>query len=112
MDYTKLLDVLHQLLPADLWQKGLAVIGALSLLSQAVPKLLAWGTPAAGRAADWVAKAGLNSPLRPLILWQAPNIMEFLDALAAALTQILNTFKTELEADLKAAEPTPSDPKA
>lgn len=104
MDKAALLNLLHQAMPADLWQKGLAVVGALSLAKQAVPRFLAWGVPAAGRAADWLAKAALNSPLRPLILWQAPALIAFLDSLTAALTQILDTFKDELEKDLKAAE--------
>lgn len=103
MDQATLISLIHQLLPPGACQKGLAVIGALALVKQAVPRLLSWGVPAAGKAADWVARTGLNSPLRPLILWQAPAIVSFMDDLASALTKLIDTFKGELEADIAAA---------
>lgn len=97
------LTLAHQFLPAQLWNKVVVFLGYFGLLTQAVPALVTWGGPAATRAADWLAKVALNSPFRPLIIWLAPRIITFLDALTAALTQLLNTFKNELEADLKAA---------
>lgn len=108
MDINAILTVARQFAPSDLAQKGLAAIGALSLLGQVLPKLVGWGVPAAIRSADWLAKAALNSPARPLILWKANDIAGFLDNLSSALTMIMNTFKNQLEADIKAsATPTP-----
>lgn len=99
-----LMSILHIILPAATFQKILAVIGAASLLTTIVPRLLSWGVPASVRGADWLANLVLNSPLRALALWQAPAICSFLDNLTAALIQIISTFKGELEADLAKAQ--------
>ncbi len=103
MDIHMLIVLAHQFLPADVVQKGLAVIGALSLAGQIAQRLLAWGIPAAIRAADAVARFCLATPFRPLILWQAPAIVKFLDQFGDALEQVANTFKTRLEGDIKEA---------
>lgn len=104
MDLNALLNLAKSVLSPQVWQEGLAAFGALALLNTAVPKLLTWGVPAMARAADWLSRTALNSPLRPLILWQAPKIVLFLDALVAALTQLLDTFRDQLEKDLAAAQ--------
>lgn len=106
MDIASLLNLAHQILPADVCQKALAALGVVSLFKDIVPKMLAWGTPMATKAADWTAKALLNSRARPLVLWLAPNIIKFLDQLVPAITQLLNVFKNEFEADLNAATQT------
>lgn len=90
-------------LPPDLWNKAVVALGYLSLFGQIVPALLNWGVPAATRAADWLARVALASPLRPLIIYFAPSIIAFLDSFTAALEKIAETFKSRLEADLKAA---------
>lgn len=110
MDMTALLNLIHQFLPPNLVPKALEAVGALTVLTQIVPRLLAWGVPAATRAADTVAQAILASPLRPLILWKAPQLVAFLDAFTAALEQIADTFKNRLEADIKAAADAPAAP--
>ena len=103
MDLTQLTALAHQYLPADLWNKAVLAFGYLSLVTQAVPALLAWGVPAVTNAADWLVKGALGSPARPLVIYLAPRIAAALDALAAALTQLMNTFNKEIETDLKAA---------
>lgn len=103
MNAQQLMDLAHQFLPADLWNKLVLATGYLTLVTQAVPLLLSWGTPAATKAADAVAKALLNSPLRPVVIYAMPRIVAFLDAFAAAIVHLVNTFKGELEADLTAA---------
>ena len=103
MDLNAIVALAHQYLPAELWQKGLAVVGAFSLVSQALPKFLAWAIPASTRAADWVANLLLSSPRRPLIIWKAAAIIAFLDALSKALDDVIDTFRTELEADIQKA---------
>lgn len=105
MDYAQIVNLLQQYLPANLAHKSLEVLGALALVKELVPRLSAWGVPASGRAADATAKFLLNSPLRGLVIWQAPNLIAFLDSLTGALTQILDTFRDELKKDLQAAEP-------
>jgi len=99
------LSLVHQILPADLWNKGIVVLGYLSLITQLIPMLLAWGIPAATKAADWLVALALRSPARPLILWRAPAIVAFLKSLKGALDQILDTFDNRVEADLEKAEP-------
>jgi hypothetical protein len=108
MDAHSLTQLLAQVLPPTLVHRGLEVVGALTLLSQIVPRLLAWGIPAATRGADWVARTLLDSPLRPLILWKAKDIAAFLDELTDALEQIANTFKSRLEKDLEDAAQQPA----
>ncbi len=103
MDIAQSLSVLRSLLPADAWNKMVLVVGYAGLITQVVPKLLLWGTPAAVGAADWVARVLLASPLRPLVMLLVPRIGVFLDSLVAALTSLMNTFKDELEKDLTAA---------
>ena len=106
------LTLAHQLLPADLWNKAVMAAGYLAIVGQVVPWLLTRGVVLAAQAADWLAKDALNSPLRPLILWQAPAIVKFLDALTTALEKVLDTFKSRLEADIEAAETAPAPPPA
>lgn len=111
MDMNALLAVLHQLVPAQAWDAALKGLGWLMLITQVAPRLLAWGVPAATRGADWLANLALNSPLRPLFLWQAPAIVKFLDDTTSALEQVMNTFKSRLEVDLAAAaQAKPADP--
>lgn len=110
MDINALLALAKTLIPADAWNQFVRAAGYVALIGQVVPWLLARGVPAAARAADWVAKAALASPLRPLILWQAPAIIKFLDAFIAALEKIADTFRSRLEADLEAAEVPPAAP--
>ena len=95
-----LLDLAHQYLPADLWNKGVLALGYIGLFGQLVPLLLSWGVPAAGRAADAIARFLLATPLRPLILYFLPYIVKFLDSLTAALDLIAYTFKRKLEEDI------------
>lgn len=97
------LDLARHFLPPDLWNKAVLALGYLALFGQIVPLLLSWGVPAAGRAADAVARFFLATPLRPLIVYFLPYIVKFLDALVAALEQIAETFKAKLEEDLQAA---------
>lgn len=109
MDTSSLLNLAHLILPAGLFQKGLAVLGVVSLCRDIIPRLLAFGTPAATKGADWIAKVLLNSRARPLVLWMTPHIIDFLDQLVPAINQILNTFKDELAKDLNAAaQPAPA----
>lgn len=108
MDYAQIVNLLQQYLPAKYAHTGLEVVGGLALIKEFVPRLTAWGGPAAGKAADSTAKFLLNSPFRGIILWQAPALISFLDSLTAALVLILNTFREELEKDLTAAIPTPT----
>lgn len=108
MDYTQILNLLQQLLPSKYLHVGLEAVGAIALVKQVVPNLLSWGVPAAGRAADWTAKTLLNSPFRPVVLYLTPNLVSFLDSIVSALTQILDTFRDELEKDLQAAQPAPA----
>ena len=103
MNYQQMLDLAHQYLPANLWNKAVMAFGYLSLIAQAVPALLAWGVPAVTNAADFLVKGVLASPARPLVIYLAPRIAAALDALAAALTQLMNTFNKEVETDLQAA---------
>lgn len=103
MDMNAMISLAHQVLPVNLWDKAVTVAGYATIFGQIVPMLLTWGIPAAIRAADWVARVGLASPLRPLILWKAAAIIAFLDKFTAALEQIADTFKSRLEADIKAA---------
>ena len=104
------LPLLQKFVSPDLWQKGLAVFGALSLIGQLIPKLVGWGVPAAIKTADWVARVALGSPLKPLILWQAPAIVKFLQDLRSALEQIVDTFESRLEKDISDAAAQPPSP--
>ncbi len=108
MDWNTSIALTHQLLPAGLWDKAIKGAGYLSILTQAVPALLAWGVPAATRGADWLANLILNSPLRSLALWQAPTIVKGLDSATAAFTTLADTFRDRLEADLAKAQATPA----
>lgn len=103
MDITTILNAAREILPANVFQKGLQFMGILALCKDAVPKLLTWGTPAMANAADWLAKVVLNSPARSLILYFAPNIIAFLDSLSSAIDQLVNTFTAELTKDIQAA---------
>jgi hypothetical protein len=109
-DLNTLLGAAKLLLPPDLWNKVVLAIGYVGLFGQIVPLLLSWGVPAAGRAADAVARFFLATPLRPLILYFAPAIVKFLDSLTGALEKIADTFKSRLEADLQAAAATTPPP--
>lgn len=103
-DWHSLLPLLHQALPPGTWDMAVKGAGYLAILSQVGPRLLAWGIPAATKAADLAARAVLASPLKPLILWQAPAIIKGLDETVDAVNKINTTFKDRLEADLKAAQ--------
>jgi hypothetical protein len=102
------LDLAHQYLPPDLWNKCVLAVGYAGILGQIVPLLLSWGVPAAGNAADAVARFFLATPFRPLILYFAPAIVKFLDSLTAAFEKIADTFKARLEQDLAQAAATAS----
>ena len=101
---------LQPYLTADYGHKALELVGAGTVFWQSVPRLLAWGVPAAASAADYVARLGLNSPLKPLILWKAPQIIAFLKSLTCALNKITDTFSSRLEADLAKASAASSTP--
>lgn len=107
-----LIALAHQYLTAQLLHRGLEATGALAILGTIVPKILAWGVPAAVIAADRLASLLLASPARPILLWKAQAICDFLDDLTGALEKIADTFKTRLEADLKAAAAPPETPPA
>lgn len=103
MDLNQALALAHQFLPADLWNKFVLAAGYFALIGQVVPWLLSRGVVLAAKAADWVANLILASPFRPLILWQAPAIVKFLDALTSALEKVADTFKDRLEANIQEA---------
>ena len=107
MNTQQLIALAHSLLPSSLWGQILALGGYLSLLTQLLPAFVAWGIPAATRAADWVTRLALGSPLRPLILWKASAIVAFLNDFKTAIDQIISTFTSEVAKDLALAN-TPS----
>jgi hypothetical protein len=104
------LTALHLMLPADAWGMVVKGLGYLTLLTQLPQLILNYGLPLATKAADWMANVALNSPARPLILWQAPRIVKGIDQTAEALDKLAATFKDRLEADLAAAQTPPTAP--
>lgn len=111
MDIQHAFELAKAAIPAAIIHRGLEAVGGLALISKAVPTLLEKGVPAAASAADWVARAALSSPLKPVILWQAPALVTFLNSLTDALTKIADTFRDRLEADIKAAAVPPAEKK-
>lgn len=93
----------------NLLHKGLEMIGVLTLVSQIVPKLLAWGIPASLRGADYVSGLLLNSPMKPLIIWKADAIVNFLNDFSHAVEQITETFSNRLEENIKTAAAATAD---
>lgn len=106
--------VAQQLLPPAYLHKAAEVVGWLAMLGYAGPKLLAWGVPAAMRAADAVAQVVTKYVPAPILAYVLPWVVKFLDDVVGAMTQILTTFKNRLEADLQkaaqAAAPAPAVP--
>lgn len=98
-----LIALIHQYVPMSLVHQALEATGVLAILAGLLPKFVAWGAPAATRAADSLAGLALASPLAPLILHFAPAIIKFLRDLLAALEQIAQTFEAELEKKIAAA---------
>lgn len=90
--------------PDGIIHKLLEVVGVTAILASLTPKLLAWGVPAAQRAADFLVKRLLASPARPLILWKADAIINLVRTLLDAVEKIAEAFEAELEHDLLEAK--------
>ena len=100
MNWSQAVALAQQYLPAGAQHKALEAFGGLALAYRAVLD----GGPGVTRAADWLTGKLLNSPLRPLVLYFAPGIANFLDKFTAALVNLATTFKNEIEKDLTAAK--------
>lgn len=103
MDIKSIVALGNKFLPSNVVKGSLAIVGTVTLVKQFAARLLSRGLSSSTNAADFVSKKLLASPLRPLILWQAPAFVSSLDAITAALVQIATTFKNELEKDIQTA---------
>jgi hypothetical protein len=110
MNYAQVAALFHQFVPANLAD---VLAKWLGYVTGAYFALLGAG-PYAVKAADWLADTVLNSPLRPVAIFFAPSIVKGLDAISAALVNLVTTFKSELEKDLAkaAAANPPAEPPA